>query len=261
MIILTAQQVRSAMKQVGINTYLYEHPGSAPKHEGLVDPMAAMSRKLQLSDWDIEIHPGRNDVVAFLDFVLDEGAGSDEIDTATRLIQNLVRRPNSSLAAQPVASVRRLEGGVGGGMANVGVRFNVEPALIRHAEALVGVLGKHCSDLLRGRGPGTRVERVPLVVTVEIVDGMYKYTLSPESAARIRQGTGQAYPPPRVSLELGGPLNLPSLPWESELGIATILSGLSDSELIGMGGVKFISASDGSVLGEWPRETPPPRHG
>jgi len=265
---LTAHHVRAPDGSVGINAYLHRHSQSDETRINWERPdVARIANELPGKDvaQAIEVKPGGNTVLGYLDVVAPERADPAFLADSLRLFEHYVREAHFPV----VFSSNR-----------IAIRFGIVIGLQRLAFAEFRRLRARVLQLL-GDTTESKVRQLvggvsdPVKVIVARDESGEVYQLSPESVRRVAAVRPEFGPAVRMRVSDDTKSDFESLMGDFYPHIVTSLTGLSREQLGQLGGVEVIRdnqrlwqmppAGDipGQVLGIWIRgdeSLPRPEH-
>lgn len=224
---VVAQRVRSPSR-TGINVLLYRHmPGPIPWQ----DPArVAEMMPGRLASHDIEIPPGGNEVLSFIDIVASEEVPTPQlIDTVSRLRDEAVQR-----------GIAVADG--------VGVRFSATGVANREREGRE--LAHRALELLKRPLPLWQ-PGVGLVIRQEVDGDGLLFTLAPESLQKLRETLGHAWRAPIVSVPYETMGDLRGAGFDAHEQVITAMTGYGLTGLLRFGRVR-VEDHAGQTVWEWP---------
>jgi hypothetical protein len=237
MIYLTTHRARFRKEnRSGINGYLYERAVPLPKKGGVVDIEAAAAETGELVTYRIDVPPGGNDIVSYLDVFTESPGDPAEVEhVIASLRSRLARRPPPVVFSDQAS----------------GVRFNTNIGLYDRAEAELADLAERAMALLREPGKPWR-ELPPLTVKVVLDGERTTYQLDDASVQRVRARSGESWAPSPVSIAHHTRNDFETLVGPFMPILAKLITRLDDQDVLDLGGVRFVDAATGATLGEWP---------
>jgi len=240
---LTAQRVYSiAKRKTGINAFLYRHgDGAVPGmswDRPVVEPVADEHVGIRGPE-HVEIAPGGNRVLSFIDVVT-----ADE--TPIEQIQDAIRTFSATLSPErlPVSTT----------MDTVAIRFGAQSGLDKaHTQAEFAQIAEQALDLLRNpREPEWRTHE-PLEIDVEQTEEGFRFTLRPEAKRRLAAIHGGGWAAPRLSIahDTCGAFDLTH--GDVFKNVIPILARLDLERVADLGGMRFYRVNTNDVLAEWPQ--------
>jgi hypothetical protein len=240
---LTAQRVYSlTRKKTGINAFLYRHgaevvPGMSwdqPILERIADEYIG-TRGPEY----IEIAPGGNRVVSFVDIVAADGTPIEQVEEAIRFFR-------TTLSSERLPVLKTI--------GTVAIRFGAQSGLTEDQahEEFTQIAGK-ALDLLRNpREPAWRTQE-PLEVDVEQTEEGLRFTLRPEAKRRLAAIHGAGWGAPRVSVSHDTREAFELAHGDVFKNFVPILADLEMERVADLGGMRFYKAHTDDILAEWPR--------
>lgn len=239
MILLTAQYVRSDRLDVqGINAHLHRRlgkglpPWSTEERvlASQIDEIVAESGVPDAST--LQVPPGGNSVLAFLDVVAYDDTASDEL--VALLNQGPTRREQSHIAWQNSA---------GTGAAH----YFVSNAMELNWLTVFGLLRNQLLSLFkRGQGDG------PLRVIAERSEAGERYRLDQDSMLRMARLHGAGWQAPTVQVSSEDAEDFRRLnQYDMRVAIIDVLTGLDATYVKALGGIVFVRPS-GEPVFQWP---------
>ena len=227
---LAAQRVRSTGR-TGVNVFLYRHP---PGSIAWADPGHVVEQMPgELVSSEIEVPPGGNEVLSFLDVVAAEEVSSDAVvDLVDQLREEALRD-----------GVAGAEG--------VGVRFSATGALTARAAQEWQELVHRAFRLLLHPTPLAWRSGEGLVITREANAERYLFTLTPKSLSKLREMLGQEWSAPKVTVAHATMDDLGLAGFDAYEQIATAMTGYRLDELLPLGRIR-VADPRGTLLWEWP---------
>jgi hypothetical protein len=240
---LTAQRVYSlARKKTGINAFLYRHgaevvPGMSwdqPVVERIADEHIGTR-----GPEHVEIAPGGNRVVSFIDIVAGDGTPIEQVENAIQTFG-------------ATFSPKRLPVSITIG--TVAIRFGAQSGLAEdQARKEFEQIAGQALDLLRNpREPAWRTQE-PLEVDVEQTEDGLRFTLRPEAKRRLAAIHGAEWGAPRVSISHDTREAFELAHGDVFKNFVPILANLDMERVADLGGVRFYKAHTNDVLAEWPQ--------
>lgn len=229
---LAAQRVRSGSR-TGINAFLYRHPpGEIPWR----DPARVVEQMPgELVSQDIEMPPGGNEVLSFLDVVAGEAVPKLAIvDQAEKLRTAVVQ-----------AGVVTGDG--------VGMRFSAGQPGTERSELEWNALWRKAGDLLANPQPLPPWRTGDGLIITRVDDGNdLVFALMPATAEKLRKLRGAEWKAPKltVSRRTMDDLKRVSM-FDAYEQIATVMTGSSLPQLLLFGRI-HVENERGEVVWEWP---------
>lgn len=228
---LTAQRVRSGTR-TGINVLLYRHPPGLPI--AWADPVIVVEQDPgELVSAQIEVPPGGNAVLSYLDIVAEESVRSEQVVEHLEGLRGTVLRDG-------LASVH-----------GVGLRFTVLAGSVASPEPEYRELVQRAVALL------LRPPLLPwrsgegLTILQQENEERLQFTLAPRSTAKLRETLGERWQPPSVTVSQSTMADLRHSGFDAYEQIATAMTGYRLDELLPLGQVRFEDGFD-VVIWEWP---------
>jgi hypothetical protein len=229
---LASQRVRSRDRS-GINVFLYRHrdgdiPWEDPKR--IVENMPG-----ELASSEVEVPPGGNEVLSFLDIVAMDG-------TDPLALQNLVERLRDVAVRTGVAAAD-----------GVGVRF----AMTGNGQAdreWVELAGR-ALQLLAHPPPLKWRSEDGLVIVREADTSGLVFTLTSASVAKLRELLGSRWTPPRVHVSHETMSDWSNAGFDVYEQLVMVATGYRLAELLPLGRVR-VEDSRGELVWEWPATHP-----
>lgn len=240
---LVAHRVRSVHNEVGINVFLHSHTESEmPEEFSWAEPdveLIAEAYPGQKLAESVEVAPGGNLVLSYLDIAADDGADSGSIAAVLDRFE-----PRVLEARRPLVFTQAI----------VSLRFGAQPGLGGQLREEYRTLKDRALHLLKHPTPPPWRMRSPLVVEMDARDGERSFFLSPESIERLREVHQGSWQPPRgVSIQLGGELELRKELVDIFNHVVPLLTDLSVKQVAGLGGVMLRDRVTGQDA-RWPQE-------
>lgn len=228
--LLSTQRVRGAGGS-GVNVLLYRHPAHRPLHWN--DPATVIQLDPGvLASVSIELPPGGNDVLSYLDIVALESLSKDRVIELVHALEPSVLREGT--AARDGVGCRFW-------CAERGSRAEREFHELRHRA--LALLARPV--LLPWReGPGITIQQKAGA------DGLV-FELSPQSTAVLRRTLGVAWRAPTVAVEAHTLADLQAAGFEVFEQLATVMTGYRLGELVELGRIRVVG-EQGATLWEWP---------
>ncbi|MGC3999909.1 MAG: hypothetical protein QM767_21705 [Anaeromyxobacter sp.] len=235
---LTAHRVFSrARGRHGVNAFRYEHgaqrvDGISWNHPDL--DLIATQHPGQLVADDVEVAPGGNEVLSYLDVAARDEVSDDQVRAALEGFASQVRGASASHETED----------------GIGIRYWASAGLEGQERDEFHALRVRALALLGRRGSEWRT-REPLRIVVRLGAEDFTATLDAASATRAERARGHPTPHERVTVSWEAELGVEALVPHLTLELAVVLTRLSADVLLSLGGVRFV-AEDGRTLGEWP---------
>ena len=238
---LTAQRLTTLSGEMGINVLLHRHGGrDIPGMSWEKPDVEFVAEKVPgtVVAQNLEIPPGKNHVMSYLDVVASDSVEaphiSDVLDQAERLLEH---------QAPPL--VRCLEG--------VGVRFSLEPGLEGYEDEEFKAL-KHASlQLLRSPIDQSWQACRPLTINVRVSDQEVRFALDSESTTRVLERHPTALPPKSITIEHEMRRDFERAHGDVIPHMILALTGLRLEDVIELGGVRLKEVPEGRIIREWPK--------
>jgi hypothetical protein len=240
---LTAQRVYSITKRkTGINAFLYRH-GAEPVpgmswDRPVVEPVADEHVGTRGPE-HVEIGPGGNRVLSFVDIVTADG-------TPIVQVQDAIRTFGTTFSPErlPVSIT----------IGAVAIRFGAQSGLDRdQAQAEFAQIAEQALDLLRNpREPAWRTQE-PLEVDVEQTEDGLRFTLRPEAKRRLAAIHGAGWAAPRLSISHDTREAFELAHGDVFKNFVPILANLDIERVADLGGMRFYRANTNDLLAEWPQ--------
>lgn len=228
--LLTTQRVRGTGGG-GVNVLLYRHEPDRPLR--WKDPASVIELDPGvLASVSIELPPGGNDVLSYLDIVALESLSKERIIDLVYGLEPAVLREGH--AARDGLGCRFWS-------ADTGTRAQREFRELRHRA--LALLARPV--LLPWReGPGITIQQKAGA------DGLV-FELTPQSTAVLRRTLGPNWRPPTVAVEANTLADLQAAGFDVLAQLATVMTGYRLAELVELGRVRVVS-EHGNTLWEWP---------
>lgn len=237
MIYVTAQMVVSR-KTRGINSYFYRRPGPAPVLSDLrIDITRALESPGELVDFETEITPGGNRVPAFMDLVAVDGVDLTDVRALMDEVADL-------LPSVPPPIVKS--------SSQVGVYFNTDFSLYSKAAITFDTLKQTLLRRLRNPPAAAMKDRTPFVVRVHTETDAIYYDLDEASFIKLQEHKGAAWFATPVRIEHQTRNDFERIIGNFIGQIGMLVTRLEEDELLRFGGVRYVDAASGVILGEWP---------
>lgn len=234
---LTVHRVRSSNGRVGINGFLYRHENEEIPGMTWDEPnisLVADEFPGKLSGDCIQIRPGPNEVLSYLDVVCRDGMHRATIDTVL-----------GNLRGNIVSGTAEYNG-------PVSARFYARRGLAGAESQEFDQLRAAALALFDDpqRSPWRNAE--PLVILVEQIDDATVYRLEGDSQKRVDELKSVRGPPISVRVSHAMAMDFRMLVGEMSPELAKVLTGLDDDTLLSHGGARFIDSKSRLTLREWP---------
>ncbi|MBK8253216.1 MAG: hypothetical protein IPK82_11190 [Polyangiaceae bacterium] len=240
---LTAQRVYSiAKKKTGINVFLYRHgPDAVPGmswDQPVVEPVADEHVGIRGPE-HVEIAPGGNRVLSFIDVVAADG-------TRIEQIQEAIRTFSATLSPERLPASKTIGA--------VAIRFGAQSGLDKvHTRAEFEQIAEQALDLLRNpREPEWRTHE-PLEVDVEQTEEGLRFTLRREAKRRLAAIHGGGWAAPRLSISHDTREAFELTHGDVFKNFVPILADLDLERVADLGGMRFYRVNSNDVLAEWPQ--------
>lgn len=240
---LTAHRVYSLAKQkAGINVFLYRHgeqPVPGMSWEQPVVELVADEHIGTRGPEHVEVAPGGNRVLSFIDIVTADDTSLSQVEAATEAFGKSV----SSADRLPVSST----------IGNVALRFGAQFGLDKKNQRLEfeELVSQALALLNEPHEPQWR-SREPLEVDVEETEEGLRFALRPEAQHRLAAVHGVEWSAPRVSISHDTHHAFELAQGDVFRNFVPILANLDLEYVAGLGGMRFLKAGTGELLAEWP---------
>ncbi|KYF83580.1 hypothetical protein BE11_44940 [Sorangium cellulosum] len=240
---LTAQRVYSISKRkTGINAFLYRHGAEAVPGMSwarpLVEPVADQHVGTRGPE-HVEIAPGGNRVVSFVDIVAADETPIEQIEAAVQTVEARLSPEQLPLTIT-----------VGAVAIRFGAQFGLAEAELR--EEFEQITAK-ALDLLKNPREPAWSTREPLDVDVEQTEEGLRFTLRPEAKRRLAAVHGAGWHAPRVSISHDTREAFEAVHGDVFKNFVPILADLDAERVADMGGMRFYNAHTRALLIEWPK--------
>ena len=240
---LTAQRLYSpAKKKTGINAFLYRHGDEAVPGMSWARPLVELVADQHIGTRGpehVEVAPGGNRVVSFVDIVAADGTPIDQIETAVQTFE--ARLSPEQLPLSMTVGVVAIRFGAQFGLAEVQLREEFTQIA---AQAL---------DLLRNPREPAWSALEPLEVDVEQTEEELRFTLRPDAKRRLAALHGADWHAPRVSISHDRREAFETIHGDVFKNFVPILTELDAERVANMGGMRFYNAHTLAMLAEWPK--------
>jgi hypothetical protein len=237
---LTAQHVRSPRGTEGINSALYRHEAhELPEGFWEAPDISYVAEQVpgeRTAATQIEVAPGGNRVVSYLDIAAPEGTEQAAIVAALDVAERNLSR------ALPCSVV----------LGHVAVRFSLDPGDAPRALTEFQELRRRALALYADRQPPAWAALEPLTIEVGQADEGWTFQLSAESAPRVRAVLGPEGKTARVSIPLDAATTFRRIHGPLYPHVAEWVTNLSREQLLELGGVRFVDSD--KILWEWPQK-------
>jgi len=237
---LTAHRIISREGKVGINAFLHKHSDIEVPNISWEEPDIDLIADLfpgSLVAESIDIAPGNNQVLSYLDVVT---ADSTEI---TKVV-NALEKIESEVETQKPPLVEMVEG--------VGIRFALQFGRYDIKLQEYRELKNRSLNLLKNPVPPPWQTGLPLIVDVSINDQGLAFSLDADSTKRVRDKHGGAWASSRVIVGYETKHEFERIHGDVIRHIIPVLTGLSLEQVAAMGGVRLRDMSIGQEW-EWPK--------
>lgn len=241
---LTAQRVHSlAPEKTGVNAFLYRHgaqtiPGMSWEHP-VVERVADQYVGTRGPE-HIEIAPGGNRVLSYLDVVAAD-------DTPPADVEAALREFGATFVTEELPASRTL--------GRVAIRFGAQLGLYERARDEFDEIAARALELLRNPSEPAWRSAEPLDVDVTHEGGKDVFTLRGESVPRVWRACEEANanaPAFRACVPTQTRTSLEAIHADVYLFVVPEITGLDLEHVAALGGVRFHDAATGDVLREWP---------
>jgi hypothetical protein len=240
---LTSQRVYSASrKKAGINTFLYRHgdqefPGmrwDRPRLERVADERVG-TRAAE----HVEIGPGGNRVLSYVDIVAADSTPIAEVEEALRVF-------GETFSPDALPETRLL--------GSIAVRFGAEFGLMDHVREEFAMIAEPALNLLRHPTEPVWRTAQPLEVDVEhLQEGGLRFTLREDTKRRLAAIHGPDWQAPRFSIAYDVRDAFEQAHGDIFRNSVLILTSLEFERVAELGGMRFYDVTTGNVLAEWPQ--------
>ncbi|HSN98911.1 MAG TPA: hypothetical protein VLS89_11520 [Candidatus Nanopelagicales bacterium] len=240
---LTAQRVYSlARKKTGINAFLYRHGAEVVPGMSWDRPVVELIADHHIGTRGpehVEIAPGGNRVVSFVDIVAAD-------DTPIKQVEDAVRSFGANISPErlPVSNT----------IGTVAIRFGAQSGLVedKAREEFEQIADQALNLLKNPREPAWRTQE-PLEVDVEQTEEGLRFTLREEAKRRLATIHGPAWRAPRISISHDTRDAFELAHGDVFRNFVPILAELDMERVADLGGMRFYRAHTDRVLAEWPR--------
>jgi len=242
---LTAQRVRNLSGKMGINVLLHRHGAQDIPGMSWQDPdveLVAESFPGSVVAQNLEIPPGKNHVMSYLDVVTDDSVEAEHISRVLDQVEGQLHDHAPPLTCCVEA---------------VGVRFTLELGLEGYEDEEFKALKAASLQLLKSPVSDSWLAREPLTINVTVSDREVRFALDRESAARLLEKHPPALPPRSITVEHETRCDFERLYADVIPHIILALTGLRLEDVIQLGGVRLVEAPTGSTIREWPKRSSP----
>lgn len=240
---LTAQRVYSLRtRKTGVNAFLYRHgdatvPGMSwdrPMIERVADDVIGTR-----GPEHIEIAPGGNRVLSFVDIVAADPTPIAQIEEAVREF-----RAKFTTARLPESLT----------LGAIAIRFGAQYGLPEdHTRAEFAQIAERALELLKNPHEPAWRTQTPLEVEVEHTEKELRFTLRPDAKRRLEAIHGPGWQATRLGISHDTREEFEVVHGDVFMNFVPILAGLDLERVADMGGMRFYKAGTGEVLAEWPQ--------
>jgi len=236
---LTAHRVFSTTRgRQAVNAFRYEHgqqPIAGIDWENPNIALIAEAHPGALVGDNVEMAPGGNEVISYLDVAAQDGTPNNRITDALRGFRQRIK-PHTKTMHTTVDAIA--------------MQFWVSAGLEGQELDEFDELSSRAIALLDRRGSPWRA-LPPLIAVVRLEPDGFTCSLDPESAKRAEASLGFALPAERVTVSREVESGIQTVIDDLMPELAHILTRLSADKMLALGGVRFVTA-EGRTLGEWP---------
>ncbi len=240
---LTAQRVYSlTKKKTGINAFLYRHGSDVVPGMSWDQPIIELVADEHIGTRGpehVEIAPGGNRVLSFVDIVTSDSTPIEQVQDAIRTFGATFSPERLPLSVT---------------IGTVAIRFGALSGLDKdqfHTE--FSQITEKALDLLRNpREPAWRTQE-PLEVDVEQIEEGLRFTLRPEAKRRLAAIHGPEWGAPRVSIAHDTRKAFELAHGDVFKNFVPILAELEIERVADLGGMRFYRAHTDDILAEWPQ--------
>lgn len=238
---LTSHKIRDPLTgAVGVNAFLHVHEGQDPPNINWRHPdvdFIARTAPGRLVASEIELHPGGNDVISYLDF-----AARD--DTEAELwgqIFDAVAR----VAATQSRSADVLNG--------VGYAFYLHPSIGMSNSAQIESLFAPLKKLLKLPIPHPSEANRPITIFASMNESGTVFSIDPQDRARVEAMNFPGTPFLSVNVQGGVHSDFEVMHGEIFPHVVALVTGLPIERLLGLGGVRVLDQRRGTELWRLPK--------
>ncbi len=239
---ITAMGVRGSGGE-GVNTFRYEHgelsiPGMSWEKPDL--PRIASQEPGDLVAERVEVAPGGNDVLCFLDIAAADSVSLEQVEAALDWLE-------AEVECNPASDQIRREAHP----VPVWVRTGR-----RDGESLIEVfreLRSHVMALLAGGRRSPRPK--PLIIHRRSVPDGHTYELEEKSLKRVQsqhQSKQDVYQPTKLQVGMDVGLDFALMHGPILSHVAAAVTGLDRTDILDLGGVVFVDGQTGELIKRWP---------
>ncbi len=251
---LTTQRVRrirGEKVEVGINAFLYRHeerelPEDMQENKNIIDQIAYENRGKLIAE-SVDLVPGGNSVPSFVDILSKEGLDKECIQNFLDQIESDIEDHFQDSYVPIAKSVRDIA-------VKFGITYGLQGQEIREYKALT----ERAMRLLESpEPPRWRSENPWIVIYVsycqETGDLKEAFSLSPETAKKLKQMHGKSWIPARISIDIsdGTKMAFQSMHGDLIQHIAPILTDLTLEQIAIQGGLILHDQSTQRKI-KWP---------
>lgn len=240
---LTAHRVYSpSKKKTGINAFLYRHGGKPVPGMSWEHPVVELVAEQHVGTRGpehVEIAPGANRVVSFVDVVAADDTPMDQIEAAIRATGGRL-----SPGQLPLSTI------VGAVAVRFGAQFGLAEAQLREEFEQIAA---QALELLKNPTEPAWNTREPLDVDVEQNEEGLRFSLRPDAKRRLAALHDAGWHAPRVSISHDTRDAFEAVHGDVLRNFVPILAELDAERVADMGGMRFYNARTGQLLLEWPQ--------
>lgn len=237
---LTSQHVENPDGEDGLNAFLYLHADQEFPEAVWANPdvvMIAEEAPGRLVKHVIEVQPGGNSVISYLDVVARNGTPYHRLEsTLMHVRRQLLRDPTQAVwSGQPI-----------------GVRFSLCRGLVgRESEEFSGLM-RAALGVLHASGDMVLPSGTPLTLRLAVDDEKAVFTLDEESSQRVfRQPECVAPQQTSISVKHDTQLAFEGMYGDLVPHIVTTLTNLPPDRVAELGGARIVRADSGQVVRQW----------
>jgi len=238
---LTAHRVKALKEsKTGINVFLHKHSRVEIPDMSWDEPdieLVADSYPGVLVAESIDLAPGGNQVISFLDVAAEDSADVNLVEEVLGRFEGEV-----SDVRRPLARLLK----------NVGIRFGLQSGLGDQVREEYEALRRRAMDLLRTPATPAWREEPPLVVDVKIDDQGWTLSLASDSIRRMQEIHREPWKPNSVTIKHETKHEFEQMHGDMIRHIIPILTELSIEQVVALGGVCLHDRSTGRIV-EWPK--------